>query len=134
MAAHPLKKDPTEEKMMAVLNSLAKAEVLILTRLTSAAWNIAYTALWNGIQFSPREKQKAKKSIREFLLQSTTVELTYEEFVQRVLLTKQYLQNNPDKYLPLPSEWLSKENKMGFAGTQRWFQKLKEKQSAMPQH
>jgi len=50
------------------------------------------------------------------------------------MLTRQYLASNPQKFLPLPSEWLSKENKMGFAGTHRWFLKLSDKQAAMPQY
>lgn len=134
MGAHKLKTDPSDEKIMSVLNSLAKAEDLIIKRLTTTAWNMAYTALWNGTQFSAREKQKAKQLIQEFLLSTEEIEKNYEEFAQRVLLTRQYLANNPSKFLPHPSEWLSKENKMGFAGTHRWFLKLAEKQKAMPQY
>jgi hypothetical protein len=119
-------------KTIETVNSLAKAEEIIITRLTSIAWKIAYTSLWNGTDFSRTENQKTKTAIRQFLLGTDSIEKNYEEFVQRVLLARQYIINNPGKYLPVPSEWLNENNKLGFAGTQKWFQQMQQKREAIP--
>ncbi len=120
------------ERIVNMAASLAKAEDIIISRLTTTAWKIAYTALWNGISFSRTEKQKAKAAIRTFLVNNQNIEKAYEEFVQRVLLARHYINWHPGKFVPLPSEWLSEENKMGFQGTQRWMQKMLQKREAIP--
>lgn len=123
---------PQALKVIDMVSSLAKAEEIIISRLTTTAWKIAYTALWNGTDFSRTEIQKAKIAIRQFLLETGSIEKNYEEFVQRVLLARQYINSNPGKYVPVPSEWLNENNKLGFHGTQKWFQKMQQKREAIP--
>jgi hypothetical protein len=122
------------QKFIGIISHLVKLEETIINRITNDAWSIAYTALWNGTSFSITEKQKAKQAIRDFLLQNQSLELNLEEFVQRVLLARQYINRNPGKYVPIPSEWLSKGNANGFTGTKRWFIKLEEKRKAIPNY
>jgi nitrogenase molybdenum-iron protein alpha/beta subunit len=121
-------------KITDALESIAKAEEIIITRITNTAWKIAYTALWNGEDFSRTEITKAKTAIRNFVLENNNTEKAFEEFTQRVLLARNYLISNPGKYAPIPSEWLNKENKNGFTGTERWFKKLQEKREAIPSY
>jgi hypothetical protein len=95
-----------------------------LSALTNVAWQVAYTALWNGLVFSDKEIADAKTSINNFILLNGNNDTAYSEFVQRVLLARNYILNNPGKYIPIPTVWLNEDNTMGFAGTKRWFDKL----------
>lgn len=115
-----------------IIESLLLAETAVRKKISRTAWHIAYTALWNGEQFSRNEIIKAKVAITGFLNSRTSIELAFEEFTERVLLTRRYLLNNPGKYVPHPSEWLSETNAQGFAGTEKWYNKLQNKRAASP--
>lgn len=113
-------------------NSNAETREIIINRLVMAAWHITYTALWNGMLFSAKEKQKAKSFILTFLTNNDSIEFCFEEFVQRVLLTRQYLNQHPEKYLSVPSAWLDERNRNGFAGTGKWYRQMLEKRESLP--
>lgn len=100
--------------------------------LTSTAWLIAYTALWNGETFSTTEKEKAMDLIKDFIKQQANPKKAYAEFVQRVLLARQYILTHPGAYAPIPSQWLNAANKNGFAGTQRWYASLQNIRQSLP--
>lgn len=110
-----------------------KAYLQQTEQLAALAWQIAYTALWNGVELSAKEVNEAKTLIQEFICNGSSLK-TYSEMVQRVLLARQYILSHPGTYAPCPSRWFSPENNRGFAGTQRWYQKLTETRSRMPQH
>lgn len=112
--------------------TFTEADNAVVNRMSYTAWQIAYSALWNGMVFSASEKRKALISIRSFITSGVSAELRFEEFVQRVLLTRQYIENNPAKYLPVPSAWLHDANPNGFAGTAKWFAELEMKRMAKP--
>lgn len=101
-------------------------------QLCGCAWQVAYTALWNSLEFSPQEIQNAKNFISSFLQQGTSHMARYREFVQRVVLARMYLNSHPGKYIPLPSQWFSIHNKNGFAGTQQWYNAVEQTRAAMP--
>src|SRR4030095_8935698 len=95
-----------------------------IEQLTNSAWYIVYTALWNTEQLSFKEKQIATNAIREFLHQSNNHRKAFNEFVQRVLMARQYINCHPGTYAPIPSRWFDTTNKKGFAGTAKWFADL----------
>jgi len=97
-----------------------------IEQLTNTAWYIVYTALWNAEQLSFKEKQIAANAIREFLQQSNNHRKAFNEFVQRVLMARQYINCHPGTYAPIPSRWFDPSNKKGFVGTAKWFQSLEE--------
>lgn len=103
-----------------------------LDHLTSLAWQISFTALWNGQEFSTPEKEKASRLIKDFLQSRPNPLKAYAEYVQRVLLARQYILSHPGKYVPLPVQWLSPENKNGFAGTQRWYAAIENTRHSLP--
>lgn len=103
-----------------------------LQQLTSLAWQIAYTALWNGEEFAAVEKEKAAERIKDFIKQQPGPRKAFAELVQRTLLARQYILSHPGCYAPLPSEWLSPANKNGFAGTQRWYASLENMRRSLP--
>jgi hypothetical protein len=97
-----------------------------IEQLANTAWYIVYTALWNAEQLSFKEKQIATNAIREFLQQSNNHRKAFNEFVQRVLMARQYINCHPGTYAPIPSRWFDASNKKGFAGTAKWFRSLED--------
>ena len=75
-------------------------------------------------KLSFKEKQIATNAIREFLQQSNNHRKAFNEFVQRVLMARQYINCHPGTYAPIPSRWFDAANKKGFAGTAKWFAAL----------
>jgi hypothetical protein len=100
--------------------------------LVHAAWNFAYTALWNQSIFSLAEKDEAKRLVRQYLLSYQHSEKGYYNFCQRVLLAKEYVRQNNQRFIPIPSVWLDNHNANGFAGTEAWMNKLLEKRASVP--
>ncbi len=99
--------------------------------LTAIAWQISYSALWNGKEFSPAEISAAKEKIRLFISQGQP-QKTYSEYVQRVMLARQYIITHERAYAPHPTRWLHTNNKNGFAGTERWFRSVEEARAKEP--
>lgn len=100
--------------------------------MTNAAWNITLTALWNGSSLSRNEKSGIKRFIEIYLINSSAPYDAYMEYTQRILLTREYLIKNIDKYVPCPSKWFDTNNANGFAGTKRWFINMEEVRKAFP--
>lgn len=109
-----------------------KEYVQQLQTLSAIAWQIAYTALWNGEEFSKSEKEKALELIKAFISDHKNPKKAYSVFVQRVLLARQYIITHAGTYAPIPSEWLSPQNKNGFTGTHRWYTAVEELRTALP--
>ena len=103
-----------------------------VNQLTQCAWQIAYTALWNTQQFTPGETAAAKEFISSFIQLRQSHKLQYAAFVQRVLLARQYINSHPGTYIPVPSQWFSAGNKMGFEGTQNWLLSVEQTRVSMP--
>lgn len=101
-------------------------------QLSACAWHIAYTALWNTLQFAAPEMEKAKGFILDFLQQGKNHKEQYREFVQRVLLARQYISSHPGTYIPVPSHWFNTENTKGFSGTAKWYNSIQLTRAALP--
>lgn len=102
-----------------------------VNHLTQCAWHMAYTALWNTQQFTPEEIATAKEFIKTFIQQQSP-KAQYAAFVQRVLLARQYITSHPGTYIPVPSQWFSTDNKMGFEGTKKWLVSVEHTRASMP--
>jgi hypothetical protein len=103
-----------------------------LNLLAACAWQIVYTALWNTKEFAAPEIENAKAFIGTFLQQGDDHQAKYMEFVQRVLLARQYISTHPGTYIPLPSQWLSVQNSNGFLGTAKWYAAVQQTRQALP--
>ena len=101
-------------------------------QLSGIAWQIAYTALWNGESFSAIEKEKALDLIIDFIKQQDNPRKAYSEFVQRVLLARHYINTHPGSYAPIPTQWLHPTQKNGFSGTLRWYTSLENMRLSLP--
>ena len=113
-------------------NSVALDRSDEASALATVAFQIAYTALWNTQEFSATETAQATKLIDELLAQHAKPAKAYNNFVQRVLLARQYINTHPGSYAPIPTEWLSTNNKNGFAGTERWLDAVDNLRSSIP--
>ena len=111
-----------------------KDEAKATEELVSVAWNFANTALWNTSIFSEAEIETSKAIIREYLSTATDQGKAYSAFVQRVLLVRQYISTNPNKFVPLPSLWLDRNNVNGFAGTKQWYENIQVVRASLPMY
>lgn len=118
---------------MRVVKSLLESKTE-LTSLTETAWNFAYSSLWNCTQFSQKEIDTAKEKIEEYLRLAKDPSKAFAAFCQRVLLARQYVNKSVDRYVPLPSVWLDKNNQYGFAGTKEWYANIKSVRESMPNY
>jgi hypothetical protein len=100
-------------------------------QLTHIAWQISYTALWNGKEFSAVEIAAAKEFIKGFIQQGSPLK-SYSAFVQRVMLARQYIITHHGTYVPFPSRWFNTGNKRGFAGTEKWYRCVEEARAKEP--
>ena len=103
-------------------------------KLVNTAWNFAHTALWNNAVFSASEVTLAKHRIKEMLTVSKTPVKTYKAFCQRVLLARQYINNNPNRYIPIPTIWLDENNVTGYAGTAIWYDNILAVRASLPNY
>lgn len=97
-----------------------------------AAWNFAYSSLWNSTQFSAREIRTAKEKIEEYFLLAKNPRNAFLTFCQRVLLARQYVNSNKGRYMPLPSVWFDRVNEFGFVGTKNWYAQIKAVRNSLP--
>ena len=106
----------------------------VLAPLINAAWNFAYSSLWNSTQFSQKEIETGKEKIAEYLKLAKHPARAFSIFCQRVLLARYYVSKNSSRYIPLPSVWLDKDNSTGFAGTKAWYEEIKSVRESLPNY
>jgi len=102
--------------------------------LINAAWNFAYSSLWNSTQFSAREIRTSKEKIEEYFTLAKNPRNAFLSFCQRVLLARQYVNQAKGRYMPLPSVWFDKNNEYGFAGTKDWYAEIRLVRSSLPNY
>jgi hypothetical protein len=105
-----------------------------ITTLANLAWQVAYTSVWNTQEFSTTEKEQAIKLITTIIEAETNLFKSYSNFVQRVLLARQYINSHPGTYAPIPTKWFCSSNKNGFAGTQRWLVEIENTRASIPKY
>lgn len=98
--------------------------------LVDTAWTFARVALWNTAVLSEAEVSRAKRLIADYLFDATDEH--FQSFCQRILLARHYLISQPGRYIPLPSEWLNPDNKLGFTGTSGWYDRIVAIREAVP--
>ena len=100
--------------------------------LADTAWMIAYTALWHAEMISEEEKRRCMALIKTYLLDAPDPQDAYNDMIQRILLAREYVMQQEGRWIPAPAEWFDHGNPHGFAGTERWLQRVKEKRRAYP--
>jgi hypothetical protein len=103
-----------------------------LQHFTTVSWLAAYTILWNGKQFSPKELKQALQQIRSFLLNATDLNTGFTELVQRLIIARQQLPSDYGSTRTLPSVWFSAGYPHGLASTQSAYNSLLKRRSVNP--
>ena len=98
--------------------------------LTSIAWNVVRTALWDGCHLSQKEIEGARGAIDRLLKDEPQKSFTV--FCQRVLLAWQYINYASNRYASLPSTWLDETQPHGYKGTLAWYQKVEQLRQSLP--
>lgn len=101
-------------------------------QLVDAAWNFAYTSLWNNTMFSTKEADAAKEKIFEYFSLAKDTRKAFVSFCQRVLLARYYVNGMKGRYMPLPSVWFDKDNEYGFVSTRKCFYEIRRVREALP--
>lgn len=103
-----------------------------IIQLRDAAWNFAYTILWNGQQFSPAEIEASKTQLFHYFKEAGNKRKAFIAFCERTILTDKYITAQPQRYVPEPSVWLNRNYPHGFAGTKSWYQQVEAKRKEIP--
>ncbi len=104
----------------------------IIAQTSIAAWQVIYTALYNGKLFYPFEKQLTMNHIRLLLINAPDAEEAYKEIVHRVLHMRYRLAKRTGSFAQQPSQWLDPANANGYASTAAWYTALVEKRKQFP--
>lgn len=123
----------TQQPTMRVVKGAGEQQT-DLAPLINAAWNFAYSSLWNCTQFSTKEIETGKEKIAEYFRLVKSPTKAFSIFCQRVLLARYYVSKNPACYIPLPSVWLDRKNENGFAGTRAWYHEIRTVRESLPNY
>ena len=102
-----------------------------LQKLASIAWIFVSSALWNGTQFSSKEKDATQEKITGYLGLTKNHRRSFRAFCERVLLAR--LEGRTGGIvLTLPSLWLDRYNEEGFATTKMAYIRIKALRESLP--
>ncbi len=104
-------------------------------RMVNTAWHVLSAGLFPSQMNAEPSKAMACGFIQSFLSRTENGYASFAEFCQRILMVRHYQQNHPrfGMHHKLNS-WLDPANKLGFAGTEKWFANLKENRALHPVH
>lgn len=100
---------------------------------THLAWQVLYAAFWNGEDVPAGIENGIKEKISQ-LLEQGPARRGYQEFVQRVLLWRQYNITHHLTAAIAPEDWLHDENQAGFGQTQEWFAHIERIRQTRPEY
>jgi hypothetical protein len=101
-------------------------------KLANAAWQFAYSALWPEENLSRTEVEATKDYIREYFLAAKSNHRAFIAMIQRIVLTRNYLNHSEDRSLPDPSIWFNRRYPFGFAGTLPWLRGVEDQRAQIP--
>lgn len=102
--------------------------------LAKAGWNLCHTILWSNQEFNESEIELAQDLIEKHLLKAINVNARFVSFCERVQMAYQYLQQNPNRFVPHPLKWLSPFYEYGFCGTKDWYMNMVHERTLIPVH
>ncbi len=105
-----------------------------LERYTEIAWNFVYSSLWMHSVFSSKEIHAAKEKITLILCKGKNIQKSFFEFCQRVILSRQHINNLDYECLSFPSLWLDIANSNGYAASKDWYNEIKDVRKSLPEY
>jgi hypothetical protein len=102
--------------------------------LAKAGWQLCQSLLWSNQQFTEAETEMAEELIELYLSKTENHSRRFISFCERVQLAKDFLQNNPSRFVPHPLKWLSPFFEHGFYGTKNWYLDVLQERTYIPVH
>lgn len=103
-----------------------------IDKLSNAAWEFAYSALWPEERLTRTEVEATKEYIREYFHAAKSNHRAFIAMIQRIVLTRNYLNHSEERTLPDPSIWFNRRYPFGFAGTLPWLRGVEEQRAEVP--
>lgn len=103
-----------------------------LNQLVSAAWKFAHCALWPERKITHSDELMVVDYITEYFTAAIDQKRAFKALIQRVLLTRNYVQSAQDRYVPEPVVWFNRRYPFGFAGTLAWLHKVEQERKEVP--
>jgi len=110
----------------AIFNTIKKV------KLVDQLWIYAHSMLWGAQDFKEDEQTTFKKCISEYFVNSTNVEGTFRELVERIVLAKRYVLEKPYRFIASPREYLNPKFYNGLESTAKWYRALQEQKQRDP--
>jgi hypothetical protein len=113
--------------------NFSKGRAAQMNLFANAIWRFSLPLLWKGKTFSELDEKLSKQYIREYfeLIPEKSYEklsnVLFEGYLERILLTKKYIDRSPERFVPPPTTWFDRHFKDGFAGTLSWQRQVHEK-------
>lgn len=120
-----------ERPHLRVLHGYAGQQDTVL-KMMKVCCDAAYIILWNGAFWANAEKHCVTNAVKRFLLNASNLQSGYIEFVQRLLLARQYMHTERGQILLAPNEWFEESNKKGFIRTALMFDELEHRRKDRP--
>ncbi len=119
-----------------------KAVVLpgVIEMLVVSTWNFTRAILWGGQKFTSTEIEIAKDLIRLYYRQISPEKFYQQgqeffiQYLERVLLVRQYLDRHESRFIPHPCIWLDRDFSKGFAGTKSWYKRIQDARKVNPKY
>ena len=105
-----------------------------VTVLSHTAWLFASSILWNSTAFSTSEIEAGTGKIKEFLQLSREPRKAFLVFCQRIALAPILIGDVSEQSLELPSIWLDRRNKAGFAATKSEYDRIRKVRASLPHY
>ena len=109
-----------------------------INQYTAHAWRFTKSILYSKEQFTPEQTRLSQLYIRDYFslikdknFTKPIVDRLFEDFCQRILLAKKYVDKSPERFIPVPWCWFDKNFANGFCGTLNWLKKVKQKRSTL---
>jgi hypothetical protein len=111
-----------------------KKDTPALAALSRTAWLFASSIRWNSTHVSTIEIEASKEKIKEYLRLSRDPRKAFLAFCQRIVLAQGPFADDQGNCLFLPSAWLDRRNKAGFAATKPAYDEIKKVRASLPQY
>lgn len=102
------------------------------------AWSFARSVLYFKNDLSDMQERLALMYVREYfslikheIFKRNFVDRLFNDFCERIILAKRYIDRSPERFIPVPSVWFNKHFRNGFCGTLAWLNKVRANRIAL---
>lgn len=101
-------------------------------KMTENFFVFCHSMLWSTRDFKEAEQNNLKRLIAEHFKDSSNLDDTFKDLVEKVVLAKRYVLEKPYRFIAEPSEWLNIKFYNGLSGASKWHDALQEQRKITP--